>query len=132
MPRPTLDITGSWSSGDQYRVLQVLGLPMSNYMVDGIVTCMNRMTDEEDALAARVVTDLDRYDTAKAVQTTADLSNPDNKVLIKADVLEWNVGHGQSGTGREIADAVNNVRLAFMSCPYVPSEGYSGTMLVRS
>lgn len=132
MPRPTLDITGSWSSGDQYRVLEVLGLPMSNYMVDGIVTCMNRMTDEEDALVARVVDDLDAYDAAKAVQDAADTANSSGTVLVEADVLKYEYVGGVTGTQRAMASASYRVRLAFMSCPYVPSEGYSGTMLVRS
>lgn len=126
---PVLDVSGSWTEGDQYRVLEVLGLGMSQYMVDGITTCMNDMVD---ALAARVVVDLDRYDAAKAAQTAADLTNPENKTLIKADVLEWQVSAGGAGTAREMSSAASDVRLAFASCPHVPQMGYSTTPLIRS
>lgn len=127
---PVLDVSGSWTEGDQYRVLEVLGLGMSQYMVDGITTCMNDMVD---ALAARVVVDLDRYDAAKAAQTAADLTNPENKTLIAADVLKWQVNSGGAGTAREMGSAASNVRLAFASCPYVPQTGgYSTTTLLRS
>lgn len=126
---PILDVSGSWTDGDQYRVLEVLGLGMSQYMVDGITTCMNNIVD---ALAARVVADLDRYDAAKAAQTAADLTNPENKTLVQAESLKWQVGSGGAGVAREMASASQAVRLAFGSCQYVPQMGYSTTPLIRS
>lgn len=127
---PILDTSGNWREGDNYKVLQVLGLPMSEYMVSGITTCCNAM---DDALVARVVVDLDRYDAAKAVQTAADLANPEDKMLTKADVLEWQAGRGTAGITRELDDVRESVRLAFGSCPYVPQGGAGGvTVLYRS
>lgn len=124
-----LDTSGAWAESDQYRVLECLGLPMSEYMVSGLISCMNAM---DDALAARVVVDLDRYDAAKAAQTAADVANPENKTLIRADILEWSVGTGGAGVAREMASASQAVRLAFGSCQYVPQMGYSTTPLIRS
>ena len=126
-----LDTSGSWSAGDEYRVLDALGLSASEYMVAGLRGCMNAM---EDALVVRVLDDLDRYDAAKTAQRTADLANPDGRTLVKADVLEWQASHsGSVGTSRELTDAVAAIRRSFGSCAYVPQDTLAGqTLLLRS
>jgi hypothetical protein len=92
---------------------------------------MNVMASD---LVGYVRGELTRYEAAKTVQTAADLDNPDNKILVKADILSWQVGAGGVGTSRELADAQLNIRNAFASCQYVPQDtGLGGVVrLVRS
>ena len=88
----------------------------------------------ESDLATYVLNELDRFEAAKAAQTAADLANPENKTLVRADVLAWQVGAGVVGTSRELADAQMNIRNAFASCQYVPQDDGMGhtVRLVRS
>lgn len=127
-------LTAPWSSGDDLRVLAALELGMSEYMRTGIEQSMNQMAASSGALVVYIQGELDRYEAAKASRTSADLNNPDSRVLTKADVLEWQVSHGSIGISRELMDAQANIRRAFADSIYVPQDtGYSGTVsLIRS
>ena len=124
-------LSAPWTAGDDIRVLAALGLPISEYMRTGLQSCMNLMATD---LVAYVQGELDRYEAAKAAQTTADLGNPDGRVLVEADVLKWAVGAGGVGTSRELMDSQMNIRNAFANCPYVPQDDGMGhtVRLVRS
>lgn len=126
-----MTLSAPWIAGDDIRVLAALGLPISEYMRTGLQSCMNSMAAD---LVAYVQGELDRYEAAKAAQTAADLANPENKTLVRADVLTWQVGAGGVGTSRELMDSQMNIRNAFASCQYVPQDDGMGhsVRLVRS
>ena len=91
---------------------------------------------------SNVVALLDEYDVAKAAESSSNLSDTEGKVLVKADVLEWEVtGAGvPSGAQQEM----NRIRMevanyfAFCSCMggMLPgaggSGGYGTSSLIRS
>jgi len=137
-----LDTTGVWTAGDDLRVIECLMLPFGTYTLDCTQNCMNQLEDMSSAAASNVVALLDEYDVAKAAESSSNLSDTEGKVLVKADVLEWEVtGAGvPSGAQQEM----NRIRMevanyfAFCSCMggMLPgaggSGGYGTSSLIRS
>lgn len=129
-----LDVSGSWVAGDDVRCLSAMEMAFSEYSLNGLITCMNQLQAISDAMVQQVRVDLDRYEAAKTVEIGANVADSEGKVLVKADVLEWEVAKGVSGARSEMNDASNAIMRAFGFCPYTPKSGHMGnmTMLVRS
>jgi len=128
-----LDTSGNWSAGDDLRVLEAMGMAFSEYGINGLRTCMNQLEGISSGAVLKVLDAVDRYEAGKTAKTTSDLADVDGKVLVKADVLSWEVTKGSSGIDDEIMDARLQVIKYFEFCPYTPKVGETGaTMLVRS
>lgn len=139
----TLDTTGNWVSGDDLRVMEALLVPFGSYTIDCLQNCMAELeeTNAEAVLRVRVL--LDEYDTADAVSTNQNTTNAEGKVLVKADVLEWEVVGGKTGMTGPQAEQ-NKVRMelwnyfAFCSClgalhPHGQAIGsYGSSRIIRS
>ena len=138
-----LDITGVWSAGDDIRVIECLLLPFGTYVLDCTQNCMNQLEDMSTEAATRVVALLDEYDAAKQIESNTNIGDTEGKVLVKADVLEWEVvGGAGSPTGPQ--QEMSRIRMevanyfAFCSClgSYLPgaggSGGYGTASLIRS
>ncbi len=140
MPTMALDTSGVYRPGDDYKVIKILGLPMGEYTLDCVANCMNQLEDMSPEAAADLVAMIDAWEVADEAQTETDLSQGDgSKVLVKADVLEWEViNGGASGTSSEKGKLVGNISnlLSFCSClgGMLPgSSGYFGmASLIRS
>ena len=138
-----LDITGVWSAGDDLRVMECLLVPFGTYTLDCTQKCMMQLEDMSPEAATRVVALLDEYDAAKQVQSDQNISDTEGKVLVKADVLEWQV-IGGSGAPSGPQQEMSRIRMevanyfAFCSClgGYLPGSGGSGhygtASLIRS
>ena len=115
-----LDTSGVYSTGDDYRVIKVLDLPFGNYTLSCVAGCMNDLEDMSVTAATDLVALLDAYDVADASQSTQNLDQAGGqKVLVKADVLEYEViNGGVSGATQEIAKIRGEVAqtMAFCSC----------------
>ena len=116
-----LDTTGVWSAGDDLRVIECLLLPFGTYVLDCTQNCMNQLEDMSSEAATRVVALLDEYDNAKQIESNQNIGDVEGKVLVKADVLEWEVvgGAGQpSGPQQEMVRIRQEVAnyFAFCSC----------------
>ena len=132
-----LDTTGNWVAGDDLRVMEALGLGFSQYMLQGLQTCMNQLEDISPEAVLAVRDELTRYETAKSAKTAADLANTESKTLIKADVLEWEPSKSGSlvGLDAEIADTKLKIANYFAFCPYTAGTGAGATgmtSLIRS
>lgn len=139
-----LDITGVWSAGDDIRVIECLLLPFGTYVLDCTQKCMNQLEDMSPEAATRVVGLLDEYDAAKQVESNTNIGDTEGKVLVKADVLEWEVvGGAGSPTGpqQEMARIRMEVANYFAFCSCLGGSlpgggaggGYFGTSsLIRS
>jgi hypothetical protein len=125
-----LDTSGNWVAGDDLRVIEALHLGFSQYMLEGIQVCMNDLERISGDAVVRVRTALVRYEAARAAKIAADLGNTEDKMLTKADVLEWSRSMG-GGVSVEMGAASEQVRSYFSSCPYVPQRQF-GTALIRS
>ena len=139
-----LDTSGNWDSGDDLRIMEALLLPFSEYALDCTGKCCNQLEDMSPEAVLRVKALLDEYDAASDADSNANLGDSEGKVLVKADVLEWEViNGGVSGTTQE----KNKIRaeiaryFSFCSClggvlpggPGMPGYGYYGTSpLIRS
>ena len=140
MPIMALDTSGVYRPGDDYKVIKILGLPMGEYTLDCVANCMNQLEDMSPEAAADLVAQIDAWETADQAQTDSNLEYADGqKVLVKADVLEWEViGGGQSGTSAEKGKIVGNISnlLSFCSCLGGMLPGSSGhfgmASLIRS
>ena len=136
-----LDTTGNWVAGDDLRVIKALQLPFGTYTLDCTQNCMNQLEDMSPEAVLDVRTLLDEYAAAKNAESTANLGDTDGKVLVKADVLEWEViGGGQiSGAQKEMLRVQAEIAsyFAFCSCmggmlPGSTNYGYGTTSLIRS
>jgi hypothetical protein len=125
-----LDTSGNWVAGDDLRVIEALHLGFSQYMLQGIQVCMNDLERISGDAVVRVRTALVRYEAAREAKIAADLGNTEDKMLTKADVLEWSRSMG-GGVSVEMGAASEQVRSYFSSCPYVP-QPTMGTLLLRS
>ena len=138
-----LDITGVWSAGDDLRVMECLLVPFGTYTLDCTQKCMMQLEDMSPEAATRVVALLNEYDAAKQVESNTNIGDTEGKVLVKADVLEWEVvGGAGSPTGPQQEMARIRMEVAnyfsFCSClgGYVPGAGgssyYGTSSLIRS
>ena len=133
---PVLDTNGLWSAGDDYKVIQALGLPFGTYTQDCIITCCNDLQDMSVVAQQDVIDLLADYDAAEAAQSAQNLSNVDGKVLVKVDVIEYEVtGNGMTGPQSEklrVQDELAKI-FSFCSClgGAIGGQGY-GTPLIRS
>ena len=139
-----LNTDGVWSLGDELRVIECLLLPFSQYTLDCTSNCMNELETISGRAASNVIALLDEYDVAKAAETAGNLTDTEGKVLVKADVLEWevtgaNVPSGAQSEMMRIRMEVANY-FAFCSClgGMLPGGGsgsiggYGNTNLIRS
>lgn len=99
----TLNINGVYTEGDDYRVIKVLDVPFGNYTLSCVAGCLNDLETISSAAATDLVALLDSYDAANAAESTNLLEQAGGgKVLVKADVLEWEVvNNGISGASQE-------------------------------
>lgn len=134
-----LDTSGSWESGDDLRVIECLMLPFGTYVLDCTQNCMNQLQAMSDAAVLRVRALLDEYDAADQAESEQNLGDTEGKVLVKADVLEWQVtGNGVAGTTQEKANVRAEIARYFSFCSCLGSVlpgagGYAGhSALIRS
>jgi len=132
-----LDTSGVYSDGDDFRVIKVLDLPFGSYTLSCVAGCLNDLEDMSATAATDLVALLDAYDVADAAGSAESLNQVGGqKVLIKADVLEYEViNGGVSGATQEMAKIRGEVAqtMAFCTCiaGYLGGQGY-GTQLIRS
>ena len=112
-----LDTTGNWVAGDDLRIIECLLLPFGTYVLDCTQKCMNQLEDMSPEAVLRVRALLDEYDAAKSADSEQNVGDTEGKVLVKADVLEWEVvGNGmQSGAEKEM------IRIRYEIANYLPS-----------
>lgn len=131
-----LDTTGVYTAGDDYRVIKVLGLPFGSYTLDCVAGCLNQLEGMSVPAATDLVALLNSWDTADSAQSTQNSDQADGqKVLVKADVLEWEVKNGGvSGLAAEKAKIEGEIGqiMSFCSCLGGYMGGTTGTQLIRS
>lgn len=135
-----LDTTGNWDSGDDLRVIECLMLPFGTYVLDCTQNCMKQLEAMSSEAVLRVKALLDEYDAADQAESNQNLGDTEGKVLVKADVLEWEVvGNGVAGTTQEKANIRAEVARYFSFCSCLGSVlpgghgGYYGSSpLIRS
>ena len=133
-----LDTSGVYTAGDDYKVIKILSVPFGDYTLDCVSNCMNQLEDMSVPAAQDLVDMIAEWETADAAQTTEDLSQTDGKkVLVKADVLEWEVtGNGMTGPQNQKLKVQNDIMelMAFCSClgGLLGNNAYGSTSLIRS
>ena len=133
-----LDTSGVYTAGDDYKVIKILSLPFGDYTLDCVSNCMNQLEDMSVPAAQDLVDMIAEWEAADAAQTTEDLSQTDGKkVLVKADVLEWEVtGTGITGPQSQKLKIEQDIAelMAFCSClgGILGNNAYGSTRLVRS
>ena len=133
----TLDTSGVYSEGDDYRVIKALDLPFGSFTLNCVAGCMNDLEVISPTAAADLVALLDAYDVASAAETAVLLEQAGGaKVLVKADVLEWEVVNGGvSGASQEVHKIEDSIAqlMSFCAClgGYIANRN-QGTALIRS
>ena len=136
-----LDTSGYWEAGDDLRLIEALMLPFGEYTLTCVQNCMNQLEDMSPEAVLRVRTLLDEYETASQVETEQNLGDTEGKVLVKADVLEWEVVNGGiSGSSQEKASVRAEIARYFSFCSCLGSVmpgpggmgGYGSSSLIRS
>ena len=129
-----LDTTGLWTEGDDYRVISALGLPFGQYTLSCIAGCMNDLQAMSTAAQQDVLDLLDDYEAADQLETDQHATDSVGKVLVKADVLEWEVVQGGGpSAGKSKARYELAQIFSFCTCLGGSLSGYGGaTPLIRS
>ena len=132
-----LDLTGSWTLGDDLRVIRSLGLPFGSYTLTCVQNCMNQLEDMSPTVINAVRSLLDSYEQAVSAESAHNVANNEDKTLIKADVLEWEVNGADklSGAKKEQNRTRAELQLYFAFCPCAGGSmsGYAYTTpLIRS
>jgi len=86
----TLNTACGWVAGDPARVLIAAGLTLGKYQITQITGCMNTLCILAPQMVADVRGLLDDWDTAQSGIQETNVGQ-DGRVLVKADVLEWQV-----------------------------------------
>lgn len=132
----SLDVSLGWSLGDDIRVLVASGLPVGVYQIQQIQRDMNDLGLRAPSIISPVIDLLDEFDAAQAALKGLNES-AEGKVLVKADVLEWEkqgVGGGY-GPEREIQRIRGLLYQYFASSVLFNGSGVSSsgsTALIRS
>lgn len=131
----TLDTSCGWVAGDPARVLLASGLPISTYSVDQVTVCMNELCTIAPLQIATIRGLLGDWDSAQAAIKETNVSQ-DGRVLVKADVLEWEViDSGVASPQAEVRRIQELLYLYFGFCPMF-ANGNSGnanqSALIRS
>lgn len=131
----TLDTSLGWVAGDPERILLALEIGISNFTINEITVCCNEIGNMSTILVGRVRTLLSQYDAAVTVQKDLGVAEDAGRVLIKADVLEWQVQPGGSYTAvvQEKGRVYDELLKIFAFCPCIGEDlsRYS-TSLIRS
>lgn len=133
----TLNTTGVYTEGDDFRVIKALDVPFGTYSLNCVAGCLNDLEVMSPTAAADLVALLDSFDVANAAESTANLEQAGGqKVLVEADVLSWQVINGGiSGAAQEKGKIRTDIAQIMSFC--VCLAGYAtnhvgGTSLVRS
>jgi hypothetical protein len=129
-----LDVGLGWVAGDDVRVLVAAGLTVGVYQVTQIQADMNYLGTEIDGFVASVQALLTRYDTIQAALISLN-NTSGGKVLVKADVLEWEPSSpGDTyGPERELMQIMYQLRQYFASSSLFSGMNTTGsTVLLRS
>lgn len=112
-----LDTNLGWVVGDDVRVLIAAGLGISQYTIEVVIGCMNNLGGYAPGAVVEVRELLDEFDTADAELSILNAANQ-GRVLVKADVLEWEQGgSGETfGLSNEFARIRERLMLYFSGC----------------
>jgi hypothetical protein len=92
---PTLNTAYGWSQGDQIRLLIASGLSVGSYQLSVITQSMNDLGTLSTLAVSNVLDLVDQFENAQA--KLVDLNtNSNGRILIKADVLEWESAKGDN------------------------------------
>lgn len=127
-----LNLSLGWDEGDDIRVIVASGLPLGRYQIGEIRVAMNELGDMSGEVGVSGVKELlGQFQDAQDVLSGKNVSE-DGRVLVKADVLEWEASSGQNGPEAEIL-RIRGLLRQYFSFSRLFNEGYSGvTGLVRS
>jgi len=131
----TLDTGLGWVAGDVERILISMGIGVSEYLINEMTVCANELGGMSSTLVSTVRGLLDEYDAAIVVQKGLGVNEDAGRVLVKADVLEWEVDKGgrYEAVEKEKGRIRNDLMIIFNFCPIVDrGMGSQGTMLYRS
>lgn len=131
----TLDTGLGWVAGDVERILLAMELGISEYTINELTVCANRLGEISSTLVSTVRTLLSEYDAAILVQKGLGVDDDAGKVLVKADVLEWETDKGgrYEAVQKEKGRIYNELVKIFAFCPIVGIDAiHTNVSLIRS
>lgn len=90
----SLNTSLGWVVGDVERILIALDVGVSNYSINELTVCCNELGGMSSTLVSVVRNLLSQNDAAVTVQKNLGVTDDAGRVLVKADVLEWEVERG--------------------------------------
>lgn len=124
-----------WVDGDFERILLALEIGISEYTINEMRVCANRLAQISNTMVNRVRGLLDDYDAAAVIQKGLGVNSDAGRTLVKADVLEWQVERGgqYEAVIKEKGRIYNELVKIFSYCPIVVNDvGRYSTSLIRS
>lgn len=131
----SLDTSLGWVNGDVERILLALEVGVSNYTINELTVCCNELGGMSGTLVNVVRGLLTQNDSAVVVQKNLGVEDEAGRVLVKADVLEWEVERGgrYEAVIKEKGRVYNELSKIFAFCS-IGGQGMTRdmTVLVRS
>jgi len=131
----SLDTSLGWVNGDVERILLALEVGVSNYTINELTVCCNELGGMSGTLVNTVRGLLTQNDSAVVVQKNLGVTDEAGRVLVKADVLEWEVERGgkYEAVIKEKGRVHNELSKIFAFCS-IGGQGMTRdmTVLVRS
>lgn len=134
-PMATLDTGLGWHDGDPERILLALGIGLSRYTINEMIVGCNELGEIAEGQVHEVRNLLSEYDTAMNHQKNAGHEENAGKILVKADVLEWERENGGKYEAilREKARCVYELEKIFGFVSMIGMrDGRIGSVLYRS
>jgi hypothetical protein len=131
----TLNTGLGWVAGDIERILLAMEIGVSEYTINEMTVCANRLGEISSTLVSTVRTLLGEYDAAVTVQKGLGVADDAGRVMVKADVLEWEVDKGgrYEAVFKEKGRIYSELVKIFAYCPIVTGgTAKGGTSLIRS
>ena len=90
----TLDTSYGWVAGDVERIIIALDLGIGRFTIEQVTVDCNQLGEMSPTLVERVRGLLSEYEEANTIQKDLGVGADSGRVLVKADVLEWQVDPG--------------------------------------
>ena len=127
-----LNTSYGWTQGDEVRLLVASGLTVGTYQIEQITVSMNQLGAIAPSAVGSVLDLLAQFEAAQTQLTTLN-TDSSGRILVKADVLEWEQAKGGNMYNPQLE--INRIRgllYQYMSMCSLYVNETSGTILYRS
>ena len=127
----TLETSYGWVQGDEVRLLIASDLTVGTYQIEQITIDMNTLGEISTDAVTKVRGLIDDFETAQTRFASFNAEG-DNRILTKADVLEWEQNEGFRYDPQSEFSRVKGLLYLYFGFSTLYQQDYGYTNLIRS